>query len=202
PRPVAKLSAQRYGRAVFPAQRKASDTPPDRPRNDGKGPIADLVAWDSPGAREIAFEIPERYNAGDVLFENVAKGRGSRLALIGPAGQRTYAQLCEQAARWGNALLSLGLTRGERVLLLLDDTPAYPAVFFGAVRAGLVPLLISPLTPPDLLRFYLVDSSAKAAVVEASLCDRFDHRVCAGTQLKTLIGGNGHAAVDTPMDFK
>ena len=200
---MAKLSAQRYGRAAFPAQRKASDTPPpDRPRSDGEGPIADRVAWDSPGAREIAFEIPERYNASDVLFENVAKGRGGRLAIIGPAGRRSYAQLCEQAARWGNALLSLGLTRGERVLLLLDDTPAYPAVFFGAVRSGLVPLLISPLTPPDLLRFYLVDSSAKAAVAEASLCDRFDHRVCTGTQLKTLISVNGHAAVDTAMDFK
>ena len=201
PCPVAKLSAQGYGPAVFQAQRKLSDTP-GRPRNDGEGPVADRVAWDSPGAREIAFEIPEVYNASDVLFENLAKGRGSRLAIIGPRGTRSYAQLCEEAARWGNALLSLGLMRGDRVLLLLDDTPAYPAVFFGAVRAGLVPLLISPLTPPDLLRFYLVDSSAKAAVAEASLCDRFDHRICTGTLLKTLIIVNGQAAVGTAMDIK
>ena len=48
-----------------------------------------------------------------------------------------------------------GCSAGERVLLFLDDTPAYPAALFGAIRAGLVPLLINTLTPPDLLQFYL-----------------------------------------------
>src|SRR6266536_2214301 len=129
-------------------------------------PIADNVPWDSAGAVEIGFDIPERYNPSE--------GRGDRLAAIGPAGRRSYAELCEDASRWGNALLSLGLTRGDRVLLLLDDTPAYPAVFFGAVRAGLVPLLINLLTPPDLLQFHLADSGARVAVAEGGFCVWFD----------------------------
>jgi benzoate-CoA ligase family protein len=198
---VAELSAERR-ETVFRARRETPPAWPTGQRNDGGRPIADRVAWDSPGAREIAFEIPQFYNASDVLFENLAKGHGDHLAVTGPAGQRSYAQLCAEAARWGHALLSLGLTRGERVLLLLDDTPVYPAAFFGAVRAGLVPLLISPLTPPDLLQFYLADSEAKAAVAEASLCDRFDHRVCVGQQLKTLIIVNGRADVDVSVDVK
>jgi acyl-coenzyme A synthetase/AMP-(fatty) acid ligase len=37
--------------------------------------------------------------------------------------------------------------RGDRVLMFLDDTPVYPAAFFGAAWAGLVPLLINLLTP-------------------------------------------------------
>ena len=111
---------------------------------------------DSPGAREIGFAIPERYNASRILFDNLAKGRGDRLALTGPAGTRSYAELCAEACRWGNGFISLGLKRGDRVLMFLDDTPAYPAAFFGAVRAGFVPLLINTLTPPDLLQFYLV----------------------------------------------
>ena len=114
------------------------------------------VPRDSAGAREIGFAIPERYNASRILFDNLAHGRGDRLALTGPAGTRTYAELCAEAARWGHGLLSLGLKRGDRILLFLDDTPAYPAAFFGAVRAGFVPLLINTLTPPDLLQFYLV----------------------------------------------
>ena len=57
--------------------------------------------------------------------------------------------------------MSLGLRRGDRVLLFLDDTPAYPAAMFGAIRAGLVPLLINTLTPPDLLQFYLADFGAR-----------------------------------------
>jgi acyl-CoA synthetase (AMP-forming)/AMP-acid ligase II len=117
--------------------------------------IADRVPSDSPGAREIGFAIPARYNAGRVLFDNLSKGRGDRLALTGPAGTRSYAELCADASRWGNGFLSLGLSRGDRILMFLDDTPAYPAAFFGAVRAGFVPLLINTLTPPDLLQFYL-----------------------------------------------
>ena len=84
----------------------------------------------------------------------------------GSSGTLTYAELCRRAERAGNALLSLGLRRGDRVLLLLDDSPAYPAFLFGAIRAGLVPVLTNTLTPPDLLQFYLEDARAPAIVRE------------------------------------
>ena len=96
-------------------------------------------------------------------------------------------------------MLSLGLVRGDRVLLFLDDTPVYPAAFFGAVRAGLVPLLINLLTPPDLLQFYLADFGAKVAVAEAAFCDRFNATACAGTVLATLIVVNGEAGGAVPV---
>jgi benzoate-CoA ligase family protein len=153
--------------------------------------IADAVPPDGAAAKEINFAIAERYNASNILFHNVAAGRGDCLAVIGPAGNRTFAELCDDVGRWGNALLSLGLVRGDRVLMFLDDTPVYPAAFFAAVRAGLVPLLINLLTPPDLLQFYLADSGAKVAVAEAAFCDRFDATACANTVLETLIIVNG-----------
>jgi benzoate-CoA ligase family protein len=156
--------------------------------------ITDRVPQDNPGSREINFAIPERYNASRVLFDNLAKGFGDRLALTGPAGQKSYAELCTDAARWGHGLLSLGLQRGDRVLLFLDNTPTYPAAFFGAVRAGFVPLLINTLTPPDLLQFYLADSGAKVAVSEAEFCQRFDAEACRDTALHTLIVVNGELA--------
>ena len=163
------------------------------------GRIADAVPPDGAAAREINFKIPERYNASDVLFHNLADGQSDRLAVTGPAGQRTFAELCADAGRWGNAFLSLGLVRGDRVLLFLDDTPLYPAAFFAAVRAGLVPLLINLLTPPDLLQFYLADSGAKVAVAEATFCDRFNATACANTLLQTLITVNGEAGSAVPV---
>ncbi|MCP3379508.1 benzoate-CoA ligase family protein [Bradyrhizobium sp. CCGUVB4N] len=160
--------------------------------------IRDQVPADSAGAREIGFAVPQIYNASRVLFDNLAKGNGDRLALIGPAGSRSYAELCAEACRWGNGLASLGLQRGDRVLLFLDDTPAYPAAFFGAVRAGFVPLLINTLTPPELLQFYLADSGAAVAVTDAEFCARFNTEACKGTELRALIVVNGdvgdHAA--------
>jgi acetyl-CoA synthetase len=156
-------------------------------------PIVDQVPPDSAGAREIGFSIPEQYNAGRILFDNLARGNGARLALTGPGGTRTYTELCAEAARWGNGFTSLGLQRGDRILLFLDDTPAYPAAFFGAVRAGFVPLLINTLTPPDLLQFYLSDSGAKVAVADAEFAWRFDAEACKGTPLTALIVVNGAA---------
>jgi acetyl-CoA synthetase len=155
--------------------------------------ISDQVPADSAGAREIGFAVPEIYNASRILFDNLAEGRGDKRALIGPAGTRTYAELCDEACRWGNGFASLGLKRGGRVLLFLDDTPAYPAAFFGAVRAGFVPLLINTLTPPDLLQFYLADSGAEVAVADAEFCARFNAEACRDTRLHTLIVVNGAA---------
>ena len=60
-------------------------------------PIADQVPLDNPGSREIGFTIAERYNASRILFDNLARGRGEHLALTGPAGTRSYAELCARA---------------------------------------------------------------------------------------------------------
>jgi acetyl-CoA synthetase len=156
--------------------------------------IDDGVPADNPGAREIGFAIPARYNASRILFDNLAKGNGERLALTGPAGPRSYAQLCGESCRWGHGFQSLGLKRGDRILMFLDDTPAYPAAFFGAVRAGFVPLLVNTLTPPDLLQFYLAHSAATVAVADAEFASRFDAQACNDTVLRTLIVVNGVAA--------
>jgi benzoate-CoA ligase family protein len=163
--------------------------------------IADAVPSDCLGAKEIGFAIPQTYNASRILFDNLEKGHADRLALTGPLGTRSYAELCAEASRWGHGFLSLGLNRSDRILMFLDDTPAYPAAFFGAVRAGFVPLLINTLTPPDLLQFYLSDSSATVAVADAEFCSRFDAVACKDTTLHTLIVVNGaagdHAVANT-----
>ena len=155
--------------------------------------IADQVPSDSAGAREIGFTIPRTYNASRILFDNLGRGMGDRPALIGPLGTRCYAELCTEACRWGHGFVSLGLKRGDRILMFLDDTPAYPAAFFGAVRAGFVPLLINTLTPPDLLQFYLSDSDATVAVADAEFCSRFDAVACKDTRISMLISVNGSA---------
>jgi benzoate-CoA ligase family protein len=163
------------------------------PPHEDARTIADAVPADSAGAKEIGFAVPQTYNASRILFDNLDKGHGERLALTGPMGARSYAELCAEASRWGHGFVALGLKRGDRILMFLDDTPAYPAAFFGAVRAGFVPLLINTLTPPDLLQFYLSDSNASVAVSDAEFCVRFNAEACQDTALHTLIVVNGAA---------
>jgi benzoate-CoA ligase family protein len=154
-------------------------------------PIPDPVPLDTPGARAIGFSITERYNAASILFDNLAKGNGNRLALTGPAGERTYAALCGEAAQIGHGLLGFGCARGERVICLLDDTPDYPAVIFGAMQAGQVPVLLNTLSPPDLIEFYVKDSEARVAFVQQDLFKKLgvEAFAAAGIGLVVLCGG-------------
>ena len=154
--------------------------------------IVDLVPADARGGREIGFSVPVRYNASAILFDNLMSA-GHRCAVTGPLGSRTYAELAADACGFGAALLSLGLHRGDRVLLFLDDTPAYPAAIFGAIRAGLVPLLINTLTPPGLLQFYLADSGATVAICDAAFIERFNAEACRNTKLQAVVVTNGEA---------
>jgi acetyl-CoA synthetase len=70
---------------------------------------------------------------------------------------------------------------------------------FGAIRAGLVPLLINTLAPPDLLQFFLADSSARIAICDAVFAERFTGDACGNTQLEALIITNGEAVAPAPV---
>jgi acetyl-CoA synthetase len=60
------------------------------PKPDATHGIADPVPPDGPGAKEIGFTIPERYNASRILFDNIAGPRRPGCA----DRSRRNAQLC------------------------------------------------------------------------------------------------------------
>jgi benzoate-CoA ligase family protein len=150
-------------------------------------PIVDPVALDTPGARAIGFSVPERYNASSILFDNLDKGNAERVALTGPHGERTYAELCAQASRIGNALKAFGAAPKERIICLLDDTSDYPATIFGAMRAGFVPVLLNTQSPPDLIQFYAQDSGSRLAFVDDSLFAKLGAHCFAAAGISLLV---------------
>ena len=161
--------------------------------------ITDRVPRDLPISRDIGFAVPERYNASEILFDNLSAGRGGKVAIYADSGNVTYQELCATACQIGNALAGQGLAPFSRILMLLDDTPAYPAAIFGAMRAGFVPVLINTLSPPDLIQYYLQDSGAPVAMVESALAHLLTAETIAGTSLQTLIVVNGDARPDAEV---
>ncbi|MEZ5476495.1 MAG: benzoate-CoA ligase family protein [Thiolinea sp.] len=152
--------------------------------------IRDPVANDAPGAIAIGFDKQQHPNCSTILWDNLQRNP-DKTALIGPAGQLTYRELIAEAGRWGNAFQAAGLQRGERIAFFLDDTPVYPAAFFGAVRIGLVPVLLNIQTRPELLNYYLQDSGARLALTEAGLLAVFGAEACRDTALETVVVVNG-----------
>lgn len=117
----------------------------------------------------IHFTLPERYNASAVLFHNLAAGRADKIAIYCGEQTVTYSQLCERANRAGNALKNLQIEAGARIMQLMLDTPDFPALFFGALKAGYVPIVTNTALTPDDYAYFLQDSAAQVAILDAAL---------------------------------
>jgi 4-hydroxybenzoate-CoA ligase len=110
------------------------------------------------------------YNAAvDFVDRNVAEGRGDKTACIDPARSITYGELRDAAARIGPMLARLGIEPENRIALILLDTVDFPILFWGAIRAGIIPVLLNTRLTADQYRFLLEDSRAKVAFVSAAL---------------------------------
>lgn len=122
-----------------------------------------------------AVTIPRDYNAAhDLIERNLAAGRGAKLAYIDDRGSYTYSQLAERVNRAANALVSLGLGLETRIMLAHLDTIDYPAVFLGAIKAGVIPIAANTLLTTDDYRFMLEDSRARVLVVSETLLPTFE----------------------------
>ena len=100
------------------------------------------------------------YNATVDLLERNLSHR-DRPALRQDGRITTYGALCERANRAGNALRALGVQMEQRVLLCMLDTPDLPAVFWGAMKAGLVPVHFHS-HPPGCHQFSGYDDAHEA----------------------------------------
>src|SRR5262245_64933024 len=116
------------------------------------------------------IEIPRIYNAAvDFVDRHLEEGRRDKIALVDDAESLTYAGLAEQVNRTGNALRALGIGMEQRVMMLMLDTVRFPAVFFGAMKIGAVPVPVSTLLTAADCDELLRDSRARAIVVSAAL---------------------------------
>ncbi|TAJ42140.1 MAG: benzoate-CoA ligase family protein [Reyranella sp.] len=109
--------------------------------------------------------LPARFNvAVPFIDRHVGEGRGAKAAIRMAQETVTYAQLAERVNRTGNALLGLGLKSGDRLLMVVKDCPAFFYLFWGAIKAGIV-----PVPPNTLLRApdyaYMIEDSDAALVV-------------------------------------
>ena len=100
-------------------------------------------------------------NAADYFIErHLREGRGERPAFIDPWRSLTYAGLAAASARFAAALWAAGIERERRIALLMLDTIDFPIAFWGALRAGIVPVPINTLLPADITEYILKDSRA------------------------------------------
>jgi benzoate-CoA ligase family protein len=129
----------------------------------------------------------ERLNASALLDANLDAGRAGKPALLTADGAVTYGELAGLTAAVASYLTMLDVEREQRVLMILDDSPAFPAVFLGAMRIGAVPVPVNPMDRVDNYAYYLDDSYAKVLVVEGSLLPALEATLAARPGLHVIV---------------
>ena len=141
------------------------------------------------------WEVPERFNIAHACCRRWAHER-SRLALYwedesGTASTHTFRDLQEHANRLSNALVGLGLKRGDRLGIILPQRPETAIAHIACYQMDAVAMPLSVLFGPEALEYRLQDSETVIAFVDpaslpnlASIRDKLPH-------LRHVIGVSG-----------
>ncbi|MEW1633405.1 AMP-binding protein [Streptomyces sp. NPDC093801] len=107
-------------------------------------------------------------SVASVLAESAAR-RPAHPALVFGDRSYSYAELWDGALRYAAALRARGLGAGDRVALLLPNSPAFPMAYYGTLALGCTAVPVHEHSRAPEIAHVLRDSGAVALVCAASL---------------------------------
>ncbi len=120
------------------------------------------------------------------IDRHVIEGRGNRTALRCGNDQISYAQLAENVNRAGNVLLQLGLRPGDRLMMAALDDPMFFYVFWGAIKAGIIPIAASTFLKAADYKYLINDAQCVAFVYSSALAGEMADIAQASPQLRIV----------------
>jgi acetyl-CoA synthetase len=141
-------------------------------RDPGRALIRPGGDWEALRAG-FRWPRPKRFNIAEACCDAWARAAPERLALryVRPDGEvrdYSYGQLARASRRFANALAERGVGRGDRVAVLLPQTPEAALTHLAAYRLGAVVVPLFTLFGEDGLLYRLQDSGARALVTDAA----------------------------------
>lgn len=119
------------------------------------------------------LSLPPEFNmASYILDDNVAVGRGERVAIYYHGETYTFNDLCSLTNRVGNTLKELGVEHENRVLVILGDSPEWVASWLGAIKMGAVATHAYSYLLPEDYGYFLNYVKPKVVVVDDTTLER------------------------------
>lgn len=108
---------------------------------------------------------------------------GGRITI---GGTLTYRELNSYADRFAAALAKLGVKSGDRVAVMLPNSPQFAIAFYGALKIGAVVVNVNPTYTAHELKHQLIDAGAETIVLLNLFCKRLDE-VREHTPIKNVV---------------
>lgn len=115
-------------------------------------------------------------------------------------GKLTYKQLNEQVDRMATALYQLGVRKGERVAVMLPNSPHYIISFFAAMRIGAIVVNVNPTYTSRELQHQLADAGAETIILLNIFWPKL-REVRPDTPVKRVIVAHVHDTLSFPSNF-
>jgi long-chain acyl-CoA synthetase len=103
------------------------------------------------------------------MLDDAAENHPNSTATIFFNRKRSYKSISDAAWRFANGLRRLGVKKGDRVALVLPNSPQFVIAFYGALRAGAIVVPCNPLYTPPEMHHQLADSGATVVIVLSRL---------------------------------
>ncbi|WP_157119449.1 AMP-binding protein, partial [Azohydromonas lata] len=121
------------------------------------------------------------------LLEDAFQRHGALPACTFMGTAFDYGQLDELSMTFASFLQAQGLGKGDRVAIMLPNTPQYLVVLAGALRAGCIVVNVNPLYTARELEHQLRDAGARAIVVLENFAATLEHALPKLPQLRTVV---------------
>lgn len=109
---------------------------------------------------------PDQLNAYEFfLGDRIRNGEGDRTAIRMDGGSFTYSEVETLTNGYTAALVDAGVSKGDRVLIVMPDNPGFAAAIFASMRLGAVYVMLNPGLTPSAMGAIVDRSQAAAAVV-------------------------------------
>src|SRR5882757_2924853 len=116
--------------------------------------------------REVV--MPSRI--GDALYW-YATYTPNKVAIVSSAGTQTYAQLWSRVCRLSSALAELGLSPGDRIALLMQNSSSYIEVYQAAALMGVAVVPLNFRFVASEIDYVVNHCGARALMFDAALAD-------------------------------
>ena len=126
------------------------------------------------------LEVPERFNFVLDVLERRAKETPDGLALLaldaggGETARYSWAEMARESRRMGNALLGIGVKKGDPLFIMLPRIPEWYVAALGAIRIGAIPMPGTNLLTGKDIEHRISRADAVAAIVDSEGAAKVD----------------------------